>query len=66
MHVRDQQKTGQIGHDGSDGSDGSSPWDRMEKAGFKGNKMGENLTYGSITAIDIVMDLMVDDGVPDR
>jgi|GEM_PF-1426919 len=61
--VRDQQNTGRTGHEGSDGS---SPWDRMERAGFKGRKMGENVTYGSLNAIDIVLDLMIDDGVPDR
>ena len=63
MLVRDQQNTGRTGHEGSDGS---SPWDRMERAGFKGRKMGENVTYGSLNAIDIVLDLMIDDGVPDR
>lgn len=63
IHVTDQHKTGQIGHEGSDGS---SPWDRMERAGFKGVKMGENVTYGSRTAIDIVLDFMIDDGVQDR
>ena len=62
-HVKDQSKTGHVGHEGSDGS---SPVDRIKRAGFKGTKMGENIAYGTFTAIDIVADLMIDDGVSDR
>ena len=63
MHAKDQMKTGQMG---SQGSDGSWPNARIEKAGFKGSQVGENVAYGSRNAIDIVLSLMIDDGVSDR
>ena len=63
MHVEDQMQTGRTGHVGSDGS---HSYDRIERAGFKGTKMGENITYGCFDPIDIVAEMMIDDGVPDR
>lgn len=63
MHMRDQSETGTVGHEGSDGS---HSYDRIERAGFKGNPVGENLSYGATNPIDIVANLMIDDGVPDR
>ncbi len=61
-HVRDQGATGSTGHDGSDGS---HPADRMKRYG-DGGYLGENIAYGYSTARDIVIQLLVDDGVPDR
>ena len=63
MLVKDQKKTGQVGHDGSDGL-GSV--DIIKRTGFKGTKMGRILPDSTSTAIDIVTDFMIDDGVPDR
>jgi uncharacterized protein YkwD len=62
-HAIDQSKTGKTGHDGSDGSD---PFKRMERYGGGYNTAGENCAYGPNTGRDIVIDFLVDDGVPSR
>jgi uncharacterized protein YkwD len=64
-HVTDQSRTGQTGHNGSDRS---TPETRMKRYGiFSGSwTLGENLDYGAATGRDIVCDLLIDDGVPNR
>jgi uncharacterized protein YkwD len=64
-HVTDQSRTGQTGHNGSDRS---TPETRMKRYGTFGGSwtLGENLDYGAITGRDIVCDLLIDDGVPNR
>ncbi|GMO38143.1 MAG: hypothetical protein Ta2F_14260 [Termitinemataceae bacterium] len=64
-HATDQSKTGQTGHNGSDKS---TPESRMKRFGtFSGSyTLGENIAYGSTTGRDIVCDLLIDDGVPNR
>ncbi|WP_224089714.1 CAP domain-containing protein [Nostoc sp. MS1] len=62
-HVKDQGKTGATGHDGSDGSD---PFTRLNRYGNWLVTAGENISYGSNTAQDIIMQLIIDDGVPSR
>jgi uncharacterized protein YkwD len=62
-HVKDQGKTGATGHDGSDGS---TPFTRLNRYGNWLVTAGENISYGSNTAQDIIMQLIIDDGVPSR
>jgi uncharacterized protein YkwD len=62
-HAVDQSKTGRTGHDGSDGSD---PFKRMKRYGGGYNTAGENCAYGPNTGRDIVVQFLIDDGVPSR
>lgn len=61
-HAADQSATGAVGHDGSDGS---GPGDRMRREG-RWSATGEAIAYGPDRAEDVVLQLIVDDGVPDR
>ncbi len=62
-HAADQGRTGRTGHIGADGSD---PFKRMERYGAWQKTAGENIAYGAETAEQIVIQLIVDDGVPSR
>lgn len=62
-HAVDQSKTGKTGHDGSDGS---NPFQRMERYGGGYTTAGENCAYGPNTGRDIVVQFLIDDGVPSR
>jgi uncharacterized protein YkwD len=62
-HAVDQGKTGATGHTGSDESD---PFDRIERYGDSLTAAGENIAYGANTGREIVLQLLIDDGVPDR
>lgn len=61
-HVREQAASGLVGHAGTDGS---KPGDRVTRLGG-GPYVAEVITYGSTTPADVVRQLVVDDGVPDR
>lgn len=62
-HVNDQSKTGRTGHQGSDRS---SMRDRIERYGKWEFRIAENIAYGGKTARQIVIYLLIDDGVKDR
>ena len=61
-HVRDQGASGETGHAGHDGS---APADRVRRHGG-GAYVAEVIAYGAVDAVDMVRQLIVDDGVADR
>lgn len=61
-HATSQAAAGQIGHDGTDGS---TSFSRIQRYGdFR--TAGENISYGSTSGREIVIMLLVDDGVENR
>ena len=62
-HVMDKGPAGEIGHEGSDGS---QVGDRLNHYGRYNIQCGENLSFGDGNGRDIVIQLLIDDGVPDR
>jgi uncharacterized protein YkwD len=62
-HASDQEKTGRTGHTGSDGS---SLTQRVNRYGDWDGLIGENISYGNIDARDVVIQLLIDDGVSSR
>ena len=61
-HVADQG-AGAFGHGGSDHSD---PGDRMNRHGTWSSLWGENISYGKATPQDVVIALIIDDGLRSR
>lgn len=61
--LEDQQKDGGIGHITRSGQ---NPLKRIEKYGNWDICSAEDITYGSFEARQIVIALLIDDGVPDR
>lgn len=62
-HVKDQSKTGKTGHNGSDNS---TMRNRIERYGSWKIRIGENIAYGGINARQIVIYLLIDDGISHR
>ena len=62
-HVKDQSRSQKTGHRGSDASE---PWDRVNRYGNWSGKIGENVAYGNETGREVVISLIVDDGVANR
>lgn len=62
-HALEQGQTGQTGHAGRGGS---SPFTRMGRYGAWANEAAENIAYGAPTASQVVRNLIIDDGVPNR
>jgi uncharacterized protein YkwD len=63
-HAADQGKTGQRGHTGSDGSTMGSRVHRYSDA--KRGTIGETIAYGKNNGRELVLQLLIDDGVPSR
>ncbi len=61
-HALDLSSTGETGHTGSDGSQFSG---RIERYGEWLNTIGEVISYGPLTGREIVLGLLIDDGVSD-
>lgn len=62
-HVKDQSKTGKTGHTGGDRS---GMRERIERYGTWQVRIAENIAYGAKTAQQIVIYLLIDDGVRNR
>lgn len=63
-HVLDQSRNGTVGHTGSDGSTVDV---RVKRYGAWSNSLSENIAYASVArGSEVIEDLLVDDGVPDR
>jgi uncharacterized protein YkwD len=62
-HVKDQSRTGKTGHYGSDRSDSRK---RIERYGEWKVRIAENIAYGGISARQVIVYLLIDDGVQDR
>jgi uncharacterized protein YkwD len=62
-HAAEQAKSGATGHAGKNGS---QVGDRVNRHGKWKFRVGENISYGNGTARDMVLQLIVDDGVADR
>ncbi len=62
-HVKDQSKTGKTGHNGSDNS---TMRNRIERYGSWNIRIGENIAYGGKNARQIIIYLLIDDGISHR
>jgi hypothetical protein len=62
-HVNDIGPKGETGHQGSDGS---SPSDRVERYCVWEGGVCENIDFGSKNGVDVILSLLIDDGVASR
>jgi len=62
-HAADQGPRGLVGHRGSDGSNLGQ---RIQRYGVWGGVAAEGISYGQASARDVVRQLIVDEGVPNR
>lgn len=62
-HVATQGPTGRTGHKGPDGS---APAERINRYGQWQERMSENISYGIDNARDMIVGLLIDDGIPER
>jgi uncharacterized protein YkwD len=62
-HVADLGQTGRTGHAGADGS---QPWDRLKRHGQWMKTAGEVASFGQHEPRRVLIQFLVDDGVPDR
>ncbi len=61
--AQDQSQTGRVGHVGSNGSTFTQ---RISREGSWQGEAAEAISYGMLSAADVVRQLIIDDGVPDR
>ena len=62
-HVKDQSRSGKIGHSGRDRS---TSRERIERYGDWNIRIAENIAYGGSSARQVVIYLLIDDGVKSR
>jgi uncharacterized protein YkwD len=62
-HVAAQGAAGQVGHAGPGGEAFDA---RLRRHGVEARMWGENIAYGPARASDVVRELIIDSGVPDR
>lgn len=62
-HTKDMGFAGKTGHVGTDGS---NVFFRIKRYGKWKGGCGENLAYGPKTGKGVLLNLLIDDGVPDR
>jgi len=62
-HVKDQSRSGKTGHSGRDRS---TSRERMERYGDWNIRIAENIAYGGISARQVVIYLLIDDGIKSR
>jgi uncharacterized protein YkwD len=62
-HAKDQGSAGSSQHKGSDGS---QSWNRVNRYGTWEKSVAENIAFGSDKARNIVLFLIIDDGVSTR
>ena len=60
LHALDMGTSGMVGHTSSDGTTFS---ERLRKQGKAGGMIAENCDYGNEEPLDIVMALLIDDGI---
>lgn len=62
-HTRSQGRRGELGHNGPSGQ---TPGQRLQRQGVWAGVVAENIAYGYSTPREVVMQLIVDSGVPGR
>ena len=62
-HVAEQGPTGETGHRSGDGR---QPWDRINQYGEGRGMIAQNIAYGKLPAHMMVLEFIIDDGIPDR
>jgi len=62
-HLADLQDGAMCSHVGKDGS---TPEDRVARHGSFREQCGENIVFGALTAREVVYQMLIDDGAPER
>ena len=62
--AKEQSQNGETGHEGKDGTDFADRVNYHSEKAYR--SLGENISYGRDKAFDILLQLLIDDGVPSR